>query len=214
MILASLPFVRYVQMISGSPSPFFLDTQSRTFVALVLTVVAVLTTYRVFANGDGVTDNVREVMFNVTSIASGTGYASTDYQLWGPLPVVIFFFLGLIGGAAGSTCCSVKVFRYQILFSSIAAQVRRIHSPNGIFTPRFEGRPVSEDVLSSVMAFFMLFVVTLGLLSVALGATGLDFITSVSGPMLGRVSDRRLGRREPSRGSATSPNGSSFSPCS
>ncbi|MBT8457485.1 MAG: potassium transporter TrkH, partial [Alphaproteobacteria bacterium] len=61
------------------------------------------------------------------------------------------------------------------------AQVRRIHSPSGVFTPRYAGRTVSEDVVSSVMAFFVLFIVSLGVLSVALGATGLDFITSISG---------------------------------
>ena len=123
----------------------------------------------------------REGLFNVTSIISGTGYASTDYQQWGPMPVAMFFFIGLIGGCAGSTSCSIKVFRYQLFFAAIKAQVRRIHSPHGIFTPRYEGRAVSEDVLSSVMSFFVLFIVSLGVLSVALGLTGLDFITSVSG---------------------------------
>ena len=47
--------------------------------------------------------------------------------------------------------------------------------------PRYAGRAVGEDVLSSVMSFFMFFIVTLGVLSVSLGLTGLDFITSISG---------------------------------
>ena len=120
-------------------------------------------------------------MFNVTSIISGTGYASVDYQLWGAFPVVIFFFLGLIGGCAGSTACSVKIFRYQLLFAAVRAQIRSIHAPHGVFTPRYNGRPVTEDVLSSVMAFFGMFIVSLGVLSVALGMTGLDTVTAVSG---------------------------------
>ena len=97
------------------------------------------------------------------------------------MPVAVFFFIGLIGGCAGSTSCSVKIFRYQLFFAAIKAQVRKIHSPHGVFTPRYEGRSVGEDVLSSVMSFFVLFIVSLGVLSVALGLTGLDFITSVSG---------------------------------
>ncbi len=95
--------------------------------------------------------------------------------------MTIFFFIGLVGGCAGSTCCSIKIFRYQILFSSIKAQIRRIHSPHGVFTPRYDGRTVSDDILSSVMAFFVMFIVSLGIFAVALGATGLDFITSISG---------------------------------
>ncbi len=50
-----------------------------------------------------------------------------------------------------------------------------------MFQPRFEGRPVPEDVLNSVMAFFVLFVVSLGVLAVMLSFTGLDFVTSISG---------------------------------
>ncbi len=95
--------------------------------------------------------------------------------------MVTFFFLGLVGGCAGSTACSVKIFRYQLLFASVKAQIRAIHSPHGVFTPRYAGRSVGEDVLSSVMAFFVMFVVSLGVLSVALSLTGLDTVTAVSG---------------------------------
>jgi trk system potassium uptake protein TrkH len=132
-------------------------------------------------NGDGWEHGFREALFNVTSIISGTGYASVDYQLWGAAPVVLFFLIGFIGGCAGSTSCSIKVFRWQILFASISTQVRRLYAPHGIFEPRFEGRPVEEEVVSSVMAFFVLFFVSMGIVAVLLGLTGLDFVTSVSG---------------------------------
>ena len=95
--------------------------------------------------------------------------------------MAVFFFVGLIGGCAGSTSCSVKIFRYQLLMSSVMTQIRRIHSPNGIFAPRFGGRSVGQDVLSSVMAFFVLFFVSFGAIAVILSMTGLDFVTSVSG---------------------------------
>ena len=117
----------------------------------------------------------------IVSIITGTGYASVDYMGWGSLPVTLFFFIGLIGGCAGSTACSVKIFRYQILFASIRSQLRRIYSPHGVFTPRYDGRPIADDVLNSVMSFFVFFIVTLGVISVILGFTGLDFVTSVSG---------------------------------
>ncbi len=123
----------------------------------------------------------REALFNVTSIMTGTGYANADYMTWGTFPVVMFFFIGLVGGCAGSTSCSVKIFRYQLLFASVKSQIRQIHSPHGVFTPRYDGKPVSDDVLNSVMAFFVAFVLLVGFVAVLLGMTGLDFITSVSG---------------------------------
>ncbi len=181
MILAALPFVRYVQLVAGSGRPLFSDTQIHALLWTIAAAVTILVFYRMSSTGGTLEEAFRQALFNLTSILTGTGYASTDYQLWGPFAVTIFFFIGLIGGCAGYTCCSVKIFRYQILFSSIKAQIRRIHSPHGVFTPRFDGRTVSDDILSSVMAFFVMFIVSLGIFSVALGATGLDFITSISG---------------------------------
>ncbi|MEQ9040476.1 MAG: TrkH family potassium uptake protein [Silicimonas sp.] len=181
MVLASLPFVRYVQMLAGNSRPLFRDSQVQVFFAMTFLLVITLTLYRLFANKDDFFHALREATFNVTSILTGTGYASVDYQLWGAFPVAIFFFVGLIGGCSGSTCCSVKIFRYQIMATAIANQIRRIHSPHGVFQPKYEGQTLTEDVISSVTAFMTLFFVTLGILAVLLSATGLDFVTSVSG---------------------------------
>ena len=181
MILASLPFVRYVQLISGTARPLYRDSQIRAFLKILVAVTLALTLYRVTRDGAYTEPAIREALFNVTSILTGTGYASTDYQMWGDFPVATFFLIGLIGGCAGSTCCSIKVFRFQLLFAAIRAQVRQIHSPNAIFVPRYEGRPVTFDVFSSVMSFFIMFMGTLLLVALLLGLTGLDFTTSLSG---------------------------------
>ncbi len=181
MILAALPFVRYVQLLNGNALALHRDPQVRGF----MTVIAVLVLL-VFFSIQSVfpqhwEQSMREALFNITSIISGTGYASVDYMTWGSFPVALFFFTGLIGGCAGSTSCSIKIFRYQLLFASIRAQLQRIRSPHGVFTPRYDGRPISGDVMISVMSFFMFFTLTLGLVAVALSMTGLDFVTSISG---------------------------------
>jgi trk/ktr system potassium uptake protein len=170
-----------VQLVGGTAQPLFRDSQIRAYLRLNIILIVVLTAYQFLVNGDASAGTLREVVFNVTSVITGTGFASVDYQLWGAFPVVVFFFIGLVGGCAGSTCCSVKIFRYQLLFASVKVQISKIHSPNGVFTPRFEGRAVTEDVLYSVMAFFVAFVVSLGILAMLLSATGLDFTTSLSG---------------------------------
>jgi trk system potassium uptake protein TrkH len=181
MILAALPFVRYVQLINGHGRPLLRDSQVQVFMAIVIGLVAMTTVLLLTIFPHHPEQAFRESLFNITSIITGTGYASVDYMAWGHFLIMIFFFIGLIGGCAGSTACSVKIFRYQILFSSIKAQLQRIRNPNGIFTPRFEGRPVGPDVLSSVISFFMFFVVTMGILSWGLAMTGLDMVTAVSG---------------------------------
>lgn len=181
MILSALPFVRYVQLINGNTCAILRDSQVHAFLATLVIVVGLCAVTLIYVFPHDLEQAVREALFNVTSVMSGTGYTSVNYMLWGPFLVSVFFFLGLIGGCAGSTACSIKIFRYQLLFASVRAQLQKTRSPHGMFTPRYAGRPVSDDVLSSVMSFFVFFIATLGLLAVALSLTGLDFVTSVSG---------------------------------
>ncbi|WP_281967249.1 TrkH family potassium uptake protein [Roseovarius nanhaiticus] len=181
MILAALPFVRFVQLTAGTAQPLLRDPQVRGFFLTILSIVGTLTLWQFFQRAHFTEETFREVLFNVVSIMTGTGYASENYMLWGPFAVSIFFFVGLIGGCAGSTSCSVKIFRYQLLFASIRVQLARIRAPHGIFIPRYAGKTVGDDVLNSVMSFFVFFTVSLGLIAVLLGLTGLDFITALSG---------------------------------
>jgi trk system potassium uptake protein TrkH len=181
MCLAALPFVRYVQLINGAPGSLFQDSQVRIFFIVLLVTVGFLTL--VLWQGHQLAGELgfRKALFNVVSITTGTGYASADYSSWGPVAVVVFFYAGLVGGCAGSTSCSVKVFRYQLLVSAIHMQLRKIHSPNGIFNLRYQGRIVGTDVINSVISFFVIFFVSLGVSAMALALTGLDLLTAFSG---------------------------------
>lgn len=181
MILAALPFVRYVQLINGNTQAIWRDPQVRGFLTTIGVLVLIMwfELQRIFPHHWE--QSFREALFNITSIISGTGFASVDYMTWGPLLITLFFLIGLIGGCAGSTSCSIKIFRFQLLFASIRVQLQRIRSPNGVFVPRYDGKRIDDDVLNSVMAFFVFFIVTIGIVSWALALTGLDFVTAISG---------------------------------
>lgn len=202
MLLACLPFVRYVQLVGGSLQPIVRDTQIRTFLITAASVIVLLTLWRFAFMTGSIELALRKAAFNGVSILSGTGYVSDNYMRWGSFPVTLFFMIGLIGGCAGSTTCSIKIFRFQLLYASVRVQIQRIHSPNGVFMPKYEGRTVAEDVVSSVMGFFMLFILTLVVLAVALGMTGLDMVTSISGAA------SALGNIGPGLGPEIGPSGS------
>lgn len=180
MILAALPFVRYVQLVNGNLFAVFNDVQVKTFIVITFTLIVISTAFLYSDFGFEREEAVRKALFNVTSIISGTGYSSADYAKWDGFLVTMFFFIGLIGGCAGSTACSVKVFRYQLLYASVLTQLKKIRSPNGVFIPRYDGRAIEDDVLSSVTSFFIFFIVTLGIIAILLGMTGLDLTTSLS----------------------------------
>ena len=146
MIMAALPFVRYVQLVNGNSRAIISDTQIKTF--LITTLLLATFVFFVLNNlfpGDW-ESALRKSLFNITSIISGTGYSSDNYMAWGGMLVSVIFFIGLIGGCAGSTTCSVKVFRYQLVASAILLQLRKIRYPHRVLVLKYEGRPVAEPL--------------------------------------------------------------------
>lgn len=180
MLLSALPYVRFVQLLNGSARPLLIDPQVRTFFLIVAAVVAVLALSRWLVTSEAEA-SFRAALFNTVSIITGTGYATEDFGEWGPFAMMVFFLIALTGGCAGSTSCSVKVFRYQVLAATVRAQVRAIHNPSGVFQARYDGRPIGDEVVSSVMAFFMFFFVSLAVTTLTLSLIGLDLLTALSG---------------------------------
>lgn len=181
MLIAGMSFVRYVQFAAGDPGPLFRDPQIRAFLLTYLMLCVGLLVARIL-RGDAIDElAAREILFNMASILTTTGFATTDYTLWGSFAIMMFFIAMMICGCSGSTSGGPKVFRYQLLIGAIGGEIRRLHSPNAVHTPRYQGSPVTDDVMNSVVAFFMLFFLTLGCGAVLLVLIGLDPITAISG---------------------------------
>ncbi|MFN7223150.1 MAG: TrkH family potassium uptake protein [Paracoccaceae bacterium] len=181
MILGSLPFIRFVQLAQGVFLPIWRDPQVRAYLRWNLYAVLAVVAYEVFTNQIPTAVVLREATFNIVSTFSGTGFSSVDLTAWGPFPFVVLIIVGLIGGCTSSTGCSVKVFRYLILFEAIKVQIKRLHNPSSVNPLRYDGRTVTQDVVDSVIVFFTLFILTFGVLSVALSLTGLEFKTAITG---------------------------------
>ncbi|MEO1291443.1 MAG: TrkH family potassium uptake protein [Pseudomonadota bacterium] len=181
MLAAALPFIRYIQLASGGKMNLLGDPQVRAFLIVACGVCALLVTAQLAAAEDPSEQTFRSAVFNGVSILTGTGYANANYALWGSFSIAVIFIAGLIGGCAGSTSCSIKVFRYQVLLSLAAVELKRMRHPNGVFSLRYAGRPLRQDVAQSVTIFFFVFFLSLGILTVLLASTGLDALTSVSG---------------------------------
>jgi trk system potassium uptake protein TrkH len=180
MIFGSLPFLLYARVLQGRIAALFRDTQVRWFFASI----AIFTALAVVSIGESeehIQNGLREALFNIVSIMTGTGFSTVDYDNWGPLAMVLFFVVTFVGGCAGSTSCGIKIFRFQILFEHMRVQLSRISFPHGVFTMHYHGRPIAEQVSASVMTFFFLFFLSFFVLASLLSAVGLDNVTALSG---------------------------------
>jgi trk system potassium uptake protein TrkH len=181
MLLGAMSFSRFVQFARGEPAALYRDSQIRAFLLIYAGfVLALIAARRLGGEAIGETE-VREVLFNLASVISTTGFTSTDYGLWGPLAEVLFFCAMMICGCSGSTAGGPKVFRYQLLLQAISGEIRRLHMPSVVHVPHFQGVAVLGGVFDSVIAFFMMFFLTLATGAIALMLFGLDPVSAISG---------------------------------
>jgi len=181
MILSSLPFLLYLLAMRGAPGRLFADGQVHWFVGILAGAVAVMTYWLWHHNGAPFLAALRESAFNVVSVVSGTGFTTANYDAWGGAAVAGFLFLMVVGGCGGSASGGIKVFRFQVIYETANAQIKRLIQPSGLFVPQFNDRPIPDTVATAVMGFFFLFAVSFALLALGLSAAGLDPLTSLSG---------------------------------
>ena len=180
MVIGSIPFILYFQVVRGQGGALWRDSQVRSFLGLVVVAVLVLAGWLWLAHDAPLEAALRFAAFNTVSVITGTGYSSTDYGAWGGFAVTTLLFLMVVGGCTGSTTGGIKVFRFQVLYASAAVQVRRLLQPHGVFVAHYNRKPMPDSVGEAVMSFFFLFLVSFGVVAVTLATLGLDFMTSVS----------------------------------
>lgn len=181
MIIGSLPFVVFLKFIHGDKKSLIKDDQIKLFFIILFTLIFITSFWlSKNINVDSLSYSIRISLFNITSILTGTGYTSYDYNLWGSFGLVIMIIIMFIGGCAGSTTGGIKIFRLQILFRGAKTQIKRLTQPHGVFITSFNGRSVSDDAYNSIMGFFFIYILTFILASIALSLFDLDFITSFS----------------------------------
>ena len=199
IILGSLPFIAYIKFLNGNRRIFFSDIQIRTFLKIILISILILSIYLFLDKSSEL--NFRTVLFNVISILTGTGYVNAQFDNWGGFPLIIFIGLMFIGGCAGSTTCGIKIFRFQILYSFVLNQLKKIIYPKGIFVLKYNESPVDDKFTASIISFIYMYLVIFFVITALLSLTGLDFITSISGAA---TSISNVG---PGLGSTIGPNG-------
>ncbi len=111
--------------------------------------------------GEGIAegeDAVRHGVFQVVSIITTTGMATTDFALWPSLLLLTLFALMFVGGSAGSTGGSIKVVRHLLLGKVLRREVDQTLSPEFVMPIRLNGTPVDERTVRAVAAFILLYV--------------------------------------------------------
>ncbi len=183
MVLASLPFVLYIYSFTR-PVFFFqvLRSEQVKFFLMLVVVCSLGVSGFLFSRIEGINflSCLRLGFFNTVSVLTGTGYSSTDYSLWPPLILLLFFILTFCGGCAGSTTCGVKIFRLHILLKSMVVQGWFLLSPTSVRKVHYDKKIIEAKTIDSIISFFLIFLLSWLVLFFCLSLTGLDFLSAAS----------------------------------
>jgi trk system potassium uptake protein TrkH len=181
MLVGGLPFLRLIALLQGRPHLFLRDSQIRLYLIVALAATTLLTLWLMIHGQREWHAALRAAAFNAVSVMTTTGFATEDYIRWGEPAVALFLALTIVGGCTGSTAGGIKMFRFEILWTAAQLYLSSLFLPNRVARPRYAGKPLDNEIIIAVLSFVFFFIGSWGLLTVALGAMGLDLVTAVSG---------------------------------
>jgi trk system potassium uptake protein TrkH len=181
MALAGMNFALHYHWIRGKVRGIPRDPELRLY-GLILAVSTVLVTANLLLSrtSESALGAIRVAAFQVVSIVTTTGFATADYDLWPHVSRTVLFLLLFVGGCAGSTGGSVKVVRLLIVFKKIATDLKRMLQPRAVLPVRLGPRAISEDVVSAVMTFLVLYLLLFVVGGFALTVMAVEPVTSFS----------------------------------
>ena len=158
MALFGINFSCYYLILLGQIRSVFRDEEVRLYLGLILGSI-VLITINLGSYYDSLGETIRHAAFQVSSIITTTGFATTDFDLWPAFSKSILMVLMLIGACAGSTGGGLKVARLLLLMKGLRRNISQVLSPRRVDVIRNNGRAVDERILANTNAYFAVYVI-------------------------------------------------------
>jgi trk system potassium uptake protein TrkH len=139
-----------------------LNSEVKLFLVIVLTATAIISASLVITGHEGadnIPDAIRHSAFTVASLISTTGFSTLDFDIWPNIAQVILVMIMFMGACAGSTGGGFKVSRVIILIKGMAKEIGNLIHPRRVKKISVDGRPVSHEVIRSVNAYLVIYVV-------------------------------------------------------
>ncbi len=179
MLLFGMNFSCYYLLLLRQIGAVFKDEELRLYLGIVLGSVALIAfnIYKMYGN---IADTLRHSFFQVASIITTTGYATTDFDLWPAFSKAILLCLMLVGACAGSTGGGFKMARLLLLCKAAKRNVSQILHPNKVKTVRVNGKPVDEKLVTSTHAYLFVYVMIMLGSFLILSLDGFSLTTNLS----------------------------------
>jgi trk system potassium uptake protein TrkH len=210
MLIAGVNFsLHFMALHKKSLKTYFLDSEFKTYI--IILAVFIITTILVLENMyyDSTADDLRYGVFQVVSMATTTGFTSTDFSAWPLLLPFLLILASFVGACSGSTGGGIKVVRILLMIKLGMREIKKLIHPSAQINIKLGGKTLPAKILISVWGFFALYVMSFTFIMVLLMFSGLDQVSSFAataatinnlGPGLGEVAHNYQGLNDFAKG--------------
>ena len=122
--------------------------------------------------------SLRYSFFQVASIITTTGYATTDFNMWPTFSKAVLVLLMFFGACAGSTGGGIKISRIIIMCKTAKQDLMRVLHPHAVTTVRFEGKPLDDKTVFGVRTYMNLYLIIFVLSTMVVAINQFDLVTT------------------------------------
>jgi trk system potassium uptake protein TrkH len=170
MILSASPLLLFVRMFTGDPGAYFRDTQVRAYFLCLGVAFSFVVLCLWLRSSLSFWESLTQGVFEVSSVVSTTGFY--NHRDWPAVLNILFVIMTILGGCTGSTASGIKIFRLQIVYRVLRAQIYQLLHPHGVFVPVYANRNVPEQVISAVLSFIAIYLFSLAIISLGFALCG------------------------------------------
>ena len=180
MFIAGANFALHYKTLYVNKKSLLKDNEFKFYATIVLFATGLLTVLLWRDMDYSAFDSLRYAVFQVISIITTTGFATTDFNLWSDSARMLLFTIMFIGGSAGSTAGGIKVVRVLLLLKYGRRELFKSIHRKAIKPIKFNGTTVSDDVMKSIVSFVVIYLIIFMVSSGILSILGMDMISSLT----------------------------------
>ena len=182
MLLFGVNFSCYYLLLIKRVKDVLKDEELRLYITIVA-LSTLLITWNISGLYSSIGESLRHAAFQVATMISTTGYATTDFDLWPSFSKAIMLFLMLSGACAGSTGGGIKVARLMLLMKSLRRNFHNVLHPSEIRKVRVNDVPVDEKVMNNVNGYLIAYVAIVVFSFLIISLDGFSMETNFSAVM-------------------------------
>ena len=182
MILFGINFNLYYFMLLGDFKAFWKNEELRVYLGIIATATILITlnTNQMYGS---IMKAFRYALFQVSTIITTTGYATTDFNLWPTFSQCIVVLLMIIGACASSTGGGIKVSRLMIVFKGVKREIKQLVHPKSVNLIRINRKKISDETLRGVYVYLMAYALLAIVSVLIISLDNQDFTTTFTSVM-------------------------------